>query len=482
MLTPRSNPRLPCRLLQVALLLLSAELASGQQIQVLWVNPGNVERTINNGDDTPSGGDGTHFGQLAPGAPPVDREFIIRNTSAVPLQLRAFQRLGDHPGNFTVIDPPAPLIPGNQQTTMTLRFLPPVTGGLRSATIRILSNSVQDEEFLFEVAGELLLPAPNIEIYGNGVAIVDGSSLPELANHTEFETLGLGDPPQLHRFTIRNTGELTLRISSVDVVGLNSDQYEVASGPDTFIASGTESTFKIAFNPNREGTHRATVNVNSNDPTPTETTYSFVIRGIGQALLPDIVLTGNGREIPPGDDTPSPDDHTRFPATDVQSTSARTFVLRNTGDGPLEITDILLLGNHASDFRPALLPSSPIPAGGEDVLRIDFQPGAQGDRFATMRIVSNDPDTPLFEIDLEGAGGRLKLLDIGFEGADTLIEFNSNPAPGTYIYDIFHSTDMENWVKVGSLLSNPGETRQFRHRNSTTTRRGFWFIEEHRLK
>jgi len=481
MLTPRPTPRFPWQLLHLVLLLGSGGLANAQQIQVLWVNPGNVERIINNGDDTPSGGDGTHFGQVAAGAPPVDREFIIRNTRAAPLQLRAFQRLGNHPGNFTVINPPALLIPGNQQTTMTVRFIPPATGGLRTATIRILSTSSQDTDFLFDVAGELILPAPNIEIVGNDLVITDGSVLPGVENLTDFETLNLGDPPRLHRFTIRNTGAITLRISSVGITGLNSDQYEVASNPATFIAAGAESSFEIAFNPTRKGVHRATVNVNSNDPTPTETTYSFVVRGTGQAFLPTLVLSGNGMEILAGDDTPSPSDHTRFTNTDVQSTSARNFVLRNPGEGPLEITSVQLLGAHASEFTATQLPGPSLPPGGEGSLRINFQPRAQGARFATLRIISNDPDSPVFDVALEGSGGRFKLLGIDLDGKDTLIGFNSNPAPGTYIYDIFHSTNMENWLKVGSLLSNPGETRQFRHRNSTAAHRGFWRIEERRL-
>ncbi|MBJ06903.1 MAG: hypothetical protein CMO40_07285 [Verrucomicrobiaceae bacterium] len=481
---PDSSPisRFTRSILALVLLLGSGAIASAQQIQVLWVNPGNVERVINNGDDTPSGGDGTNFGQVAAGAPPVDREFIIRNTSSVPLQLRAFQRLGNNPGNFTVIAPPDLLIPGNQQTAMTLRFIPPAVGGLRTATIRIVSTSSRDNDFLFGVSGELVLPAPNIEIFGNGIAIADGSSIPKVENLTDFETLDLQAPPRQHTFTIRNTGEVTLRISSVDVVGFNGDQYVVTSAPATFIPPSSETTFDISFNPTREGIHRATVNVNSNDPTPTETSYSFAVRGSGQAFFPSLVLSGNGMEILPGDDTPSPGDYTTFPNTDVESVSTRSFTLRNAGEGPLEIADLAIRGTHATEFTAARLSDAPIPAGGQDILHISFRPRVRGSRFATLRIISNDPDSPIFDVDLEGAGGRFRLLGIEIMDRDTLIEFDSNPARGSYIYDIFHSTDMEDWLKVGSLLSNPGETRLFRHRNSTSSRKGFYYIEERRLE
>ena len=473
MFTPRSTSRLSWSLLAIVLTLSLGGPVNAQLIQIR----GN-DRVISNGDTTPSGGDHTNFGQVLAGSGPVDREFIIRNLSSAPLQIRFFQRTGQHPGNFTVIDPPDLTIPGNGDSSMTIRFLPSAAGGLRTATIRIVSTSFVDGDFRFDVAGELVLPSPNIVISGNGVEIPDGFFSPIVDNNTDFETLGLDDNPLTRTFTISNTGEQDLRISSVDVVGINSDQFSISRNPDTFIGPDSESTFDVTFDPTREGAHRVTVHINSNDPTPTERIYSFSLRGTGQSLSPRIVLSGNGIDITPGDETPGPEDHTRFPDTDLLSASTRTFTVRNSGNGPLLIDTVELLGPHAAGFTPA----TPLEPEGVSSLQVTFRPTVQGPWIATLRITSNDPAQPVYEVDLEGIGGRFKLLGIEQDDDDALISFSTNSSAGTYIYRIFHSTDMEEWEPVGSILSNGRETLQFRHRNSTGSAKAFWYVEELRFE
>ena len=477
MFTSRSTSRLSWSLLAIVLTLSLGGPVNAQLIQIR----GN-DRVISNGDTTPSGGDHTNFGQVLAGSGPVDREFIIRNLSSAPLQIRFFQRTGQHPGNFTVIDPPDLTIPGNGDSSMTIRFLPSAAGGLRTATIRIVSTSFVDGDFRFDVAGELVLPSPNIVISGNGVEIPDGFFSPIVDNNTDFETLGLDDNPLTRTFTISNTGEQDLRISSVDVLGINSDQFSISRNPDTFIGPDSESTFDVTFDPTREGAHRVTVHINSNDPTPTERIYSFSLRGTGQSLSPRIVLSGNGIDITPGDETPGPEDHTRFPDTDLLSASTRTFTVRNSGNGPLLIDTVELLGPHAAGFTVAQTPATPLEPEGVSSLQVTFRPTVQGPWIATLRITSNDPAQPVYEVDLEGIGGRFKLLGIEQDDNDALISFSTNSSAGTYIYRIFHSTDMEEWESVGSILSNGRETLQFRHRNSTGSAKAFWYVEELRFE
>ena len=477
MFTPRSTSRLSWNLLAIVLTLSLGGPVNAQLIQIR----GN-DRVISNGDTTPSGDDHTSFGQVLAGSGPVDREFSIRNLSSAPLQILFFQRTGQHPGNFTVIDPPDLTIPGNGNSSMTIRFLPPAASGLRTATIRLVSSSVVNGDFRFEVAGELILPSPNIVISGNGVVIPDGFSSPVVGNNTNFETLDLDGNPLTRTFIISNTGEQDLRIRSVDVVGINSDQFSISRNPDTFIGPDSESAFEVTFNPTREGAHRVTVQINSNDPTPTERIYSFSLRGTGQSLSPRLVLSGNGIDITPDDETPGPEDHTRFPDTDLLSASTRTFTVRNPGNGPLLIDAVEFLGSHAAEFTVTQPPSSPLEPEAVSSLQITFRPTVQGPRTATLRITSNDPAQPVYEVDLEGIGGRFKLLGIERDDNDALINFSTTSSAGTYIYRIFHSTDMEEWESVGSIFSNGRETLQFRHRNSTGSAKAFWYVEESRFE
>ncbi len=237
----------------------------------------------------------------------------------------------------------------------------------------------------------------------------------------------------------------------------------------------------VSFNPTREGSHRVSILVNSNDPTPTERTYSFTLRGEGQSLRPRLILSGNGTEISPGDETPSPEDHTLFPDTDLQSTSTRSFTLSNPGDAPLTIGNVEFVGPHADEFSVSRAPRSRIEPAGEYLLQVNFRPLSRGARSATLRITSNDPSRNVYEVALEGTGGQFKLLGIERDGSDALINFSTSSSLGSYIYRILHSTDMQNWEPVGSIFSSGRETLQFRHRNSTGEAKAFWHVEEVRF-
>ncbi len=127
-------------------------------------------------------------------------------------------------------------------------------------------------------------------------------------------------------------------------------------------------------------------------------------------------------------------------------------------------------------------PTTPLEPEEASSLQVTFRPTVQGPRIATLRITSNDPAQPVYEVDLEGIGGRFKFLGIEQDGDDALINFSTTSSAGTYIYRIFHSTDMEKWDPVGSIFSNGRETLQFRHRNSTGSAKAFWYVEESRFE
>ncbi|HBM76470.1 MAG TPA: hypothetical protein DD438_00055 [Verrucomicrobiales bacterium] len=463
-------------LVLVALALLMITPAAGQLIQI----SGNGQ-TISNGDTTPSSRDHTNFGPVLAGSGPVDRNFLIRNLSQVPLQILFFQRTGTHPGNFTITAPPEPVIPGNGEASITVRFIPPAAGGLRSATIRLVTTSSIDGDFQFDIAGELILPAPNIIVLGNDVVIPDGAFSPLETNNTDFGTLTLEDPPRTHTFSLQNDGDQTLRIGGLSVTGINSDQFAISREPATFVPPGSETSFDIRFNPDREGAHRVTILINSNDPSPTERTYSFTLRGTGVSQYPGIALTGNGLKIRPGKDSPRPENYTQFPEADLQAISTRVFMIENTGDATLTISGIQILGPHGAEFTTSDTPPVQIDPAGIFPLQIHFRPTEQGVRIADLQITSNDPSTPVFEVSLEGLGGRFKLLGVERTAEDTIITFTTRATPGTYIYRILYSSDLETWDSVGSIFSGGMETLQFRHRGSSDPPKGFWRVEEDSL-
>ena len=95
---------------------------------------------------------------------------------------------------------------------------------------------------------------------------------------------------------------------------------------------------------------------------------------------------------------------------------ARSITLRSMGLAPLFLSSVTLSGPNASDFTIA---PEGVPTGSpEEVnatqLHITFTPSALGLRTATLRIITNDPDTPIFDIALSGSGrapiSRIKVL------------------------------------------------------------------------
>lgn len=78
----------------------------------------------------------------------------------------------------------------------------------------------------------------------------------------------------------------------------------------------------------------------------------------------------------------------------------------NTGEGPLVITDLRIAGEDADEFRvsPAMPRPLTIPAGGRADLLLEFQPEENGERSATLTIVSNAVNDTALTLRLTGLG------------------------------------------------------------------------------
>ncbi|MFO1528846.1 MAG: hypothetical protein U1F77_03670 [Kiritimatiellia bacterium] len=115
---------------------------------------------------------------------------------------------------------------------------------------------------------------------------------------------------------------------------------------------------------------------------------------------------------------------------------AVTFTVSNTGAGELFGVTTSLTGTHAARFtRNATSLPSVIPAGSNATFTVTFQaPLASGLSVATINVASDDPDTPLFSVNLQaqswsttgdqdGDGmtdwGEASLGSLGFNPAST---------------------------------------------------------------
>jgi N-acetyl-anhydromuramyl-L-alanine amidase AmpD len=133
-------------------------------------------------------------------------------------------------------------------------------------------------------------PAPEINILGNGISIVNGDTTPSLLDDTDF---GLINSTSITKtFTIENTtGTTDLIISSIDVSGTNAGNFTVGNItlPKT-ISVGNSTTFTVTFIPTDIGSRTAIITVNNNDCN--ENTYEYSV--LANLNCGDITTTWNG--------------------------------------------------------------------------------------------------------------------------------------------------------------------------------------------
>ncbi|OYV06634.1 MAG: hypothetical protein CFE26_05255 [Verrucomicrobiales bacterium VVV1] len=82
-----------------------------------------------------------------------------------------------------------------------------------------------------------------------------------------------------------------------------------------------------------------------------------------------------------------------------------SFSIRNRGDAELALNQIIAVGDNPADFLITTTPGTPsLAAGQERVVQVRFSPLASGKRTAVLRVKTNDPETPDFDIQLSGTG------------------------------------------------------------------------------
>lgn len=265
----------------------------------------------------------------------------------------------------------------------------------------------------------------DINVRGNSLDILNGDTIPEIADNTDFGSIGTGGSI-VHTFEIQNvaTGSGNpannrLTVSSVSVS--NTTDFTVTSFVSE-VDREKSDTFTITFSPSVTGLISATVTINSDDPD--EDPYTFTIQGTGTAPAPEIDIQGNGTSISSGDITPDVADDTDFGQIDISGgTVVNTFTVLNTGSADLSLTGtgptyITISGTDAADFSITANPSTPIAASGNTTFDITFDPSTCGIKNATVTVANDDSDESSYTFDIQGEGtaSTTGLQDINVRG------------------------------------------------------------------
>jgi hypothetical protein len=358
---------------------------------------------IADGNITTSATDNTHFGNVYTGSTQT-RSFVLKNAGAGSLNVSDITFAGTDASAFTLVGAPSfPLtIAANDSQVVNVRFAP-MSGGNKTATIRITNSDVNESLYDFALAG-VGVDSPEINVTGNYVSILDGDMTPGAANNTDFGSVSLG-ANTTKSFTIQNSGYGNMIVSGINMTGAAAADFSLTGAPafPQTIATGDSLVIGVRFMPSATGSRNAVVHVNSNDAD--EASYDFGVQGNGTGTA-EINVQGNANDIADGDVTAGLANNTDFGTVNTGSNRTRSFVIQNTGNGVLTITDINFTGIDASEFTLYGAPAFPlsIPASGNQSISVQFAPLATGIRNATINIVNSDNDEATYDFQLQGTG------------------------------------------------------------------------------
>ena len=182
------------------------------------------------------------------------RTFTISNTGTANL---TFSGIASSNGVFVISGSPAsPILPGNS-VTFDVIFTPTALG-LVSSTISFTNNDSNENPYDFVVSGTgIATPAPEANVQGNGVSIVDGDTTPDAGDFTLFVNPTVGNT-STRTFTIQNTGDASLTLGAFT----SSDAtFTIPSPPAGPIAAGNSVTFDVVFTPTSEATFTSTISL-----------------------------------------------------------------------------------------------------------------------------------------------------------------------------------------------------------------------------
>jgi surface protein len=123
-----------------------------------------------------------------------------------------------------------------------------------------------------------------INLQGNGIDIISGSTSPSASNNTDFGSL-LVNNPSTKTYTMQNLGTGVLTISSISISGTNAANFAIGGidlSTPLSIAASASSTFSVIFDAATSGTKTATVSINTDDCDAG--VYTFAVTASAQSV------------------------------------------------------------------------------------------------------------------------------------------------------------------------------------------------------
>jgi len=340
-----------------------------------------------------------NFGTVTVGNPSPAVVFTLRNTGADTLTLTGAPVVavsGDNAADFNATVPAVTILSPGVSTTFAVTFTPGLAG-TRNAIISILYK-INGKESAYRInftgtgsAG----PVPDINVTVGGSDYFSGSSY-------NFGSVVAGSPSAAVNFTIQNHGNANLNFPSappvISVGGANPAAFTVTDPGLAFIGASGTAFFTVIFMPVAAGAYSAVITIESDDP-DAESTYTITLTGTGTpAPVPDINVQVASVDYLDGSTYDYGEKSIGSVAFSV------TFTIQNLGSGALNIGTIFYGGTFVSEVIGTQAAATTVAAGDFTTFNVSFEPTDVGARDAYLQIATNDPDEPVYTINLLRTG------------------------------------------------------------------------------
>lgn len=331
---------------------------------------------------------GPDMGSAIVGSHGASAVFTIANTGSADLRNIAPTMAGAHAEDFVISGLTATTLPPGSQTTITVTFRP-TAGGPRAAVLCVGSNDPHDNPFVLPLVG-LGIGVPSAIVAFDDERVGNRQSIP-------FGSTDLGRTSPGKFFTITNTGSTVLENLQFATNGGDASAFLVKTYNLTSLKPGKSARFKINFRPIAVGPQVAAMEIRSSSTD--QPIATFAVAGTGNALQSiDVVARVSRQRLESGSGILNLGD------SRIGIGKSQILTIRNTGSKRLTGLSIRRSGIHAAEFSVSGLNVKSLAPGKSTTIKVRCKPAAMGARWATLKIVSDDPHVRQFEIMLTGNG------------------------------------------------------------------------------
>ena len=291
----------------------------------------------------------------------------VTNNSGVPLHISGVTVKGTNPTDFGIASNTcfAAAIAVNATCTVGVTFTPSGTGQ-RQADLQFTDDASSNPQTLALIGNGLAPATPAVTV------------MPASPIMLPSTTQGATSAPVV--VTVTNSGNATLNVSAVTLIGANAADFALASNTCTgaAVASNATCTVGISFTPGTTGVRQANLQITDNAPASPQ---SFALTGTGNASTPAVLISPATVAVA---------------ATQGTASNPTNIVVKNSGSAPLHVSGVVFGGANLSEFVNPSTPcvGTPIAPNASCSISVTFAPLGVGTRTETVTITDDAPNSP----------------------------------------------------------------------------------------